>query len=108
MVGVFKGSANMGKRLQALGYVKIETIKDNILSKKGAKIRGHVFHWSYLDNLADKTIFAYKVEKNKDKVFYDGLIQGNVLASYVHLHFASNINFARNLINSCRKYSKHP
>lgn len=104
MVGIFKGSVNMGKRLQALGYVKIETIKDNILSKKGAKIRAHVFHWSYLDNLADKTTFAYKIEKNKDRIFYDGLIQGNVLASYAHLHFASDIKFARNFVDSCRQY----
>lgn len=103
MVGLFKGSVNMGKRLQALGYVKIEAIKDNILSKKGTKTRGHVFHWSYLDNLPDETSFAYKIEKNKDRIFYDGLIQGNVLASYVHLHFASDINFAKNFINKCRQ-----
>lgn len=104
MVGIFKGAVNMGKRLQSLGYVKIEAIKDNILSKKGAKIRGHVFHWSYFDNLPDKTAFAYKIGKNKGRTFYDGLIQGNVLASYAHLHFASDINLARNFINSCRKY----
>lgn len=104
MVGIFKGTVNMGKKLQALGYVKIETIKDNILSKKGAKIRGHVFHWSYLDNLPDKSAFAYKIRKNKDRIFYDGLIQDNVLASYAHLHFASDINFAKNFINSCRHH----
>lgn len=104
MAGVFKGSVNMGNRLQALGYVKIETIKDNILSKKGTKTRGHVFHWSYLDNLSSKSAFAYRIEKNKDRIFYDGLIRNNVLASYSHLHFASNINFAGNFINSCRKY----
>lgn len=104
MAGIFEGSVNMGRRLHGLGYVNIETVKDNILSKKGAKARGHVFHWSYLDNLSKKDNFAYRIKKNTDEVFYDGLIQGNVLASYAHLHFASDISLAKNFIVSCRQY----
>lgn len=106
MAGVFKCAANMGNNLQALGYVKVETIKDNILSKKGKKIRGHVFHWSYLDNLPQSSSFAYRIEKNKDRVFYDGLIMGNVLASYTHLHFASDLSLAENFITNCRQYRR--
>lgn len=103
MAGIFKGSVNMGRRLRGLGYVNIETVKDNILSKSGRKLRGHVFHWSYLDDLEYGTVFAYKVEKNKS-FFCDGLIKGNVLASYAHLHFASDVSLAKNFISSCRKY----
>ncbi len=104
MVGVFKGSVSMAGRLQALGYVNAETVKNNILSKRGAKIRAHIFHWSYLDEIPKDTPFAYRIKKSKDKFFYDGLVKKNVLAGYMHLHFASNINFAKNFIKSCQEH----
>lgn len=102
MAGIFKCSAVMAKRRQALGYIEIEVMKDNILSKRKDKIRAHTFHWSYLESNNDLS-FAYKVRKNQEE-FKDGLIYKNVLASYAHLHFGSNPNFARNFIRSCVKY----
>lgn len=103
MVGIFKCRVNMALRPQGLGYVDVETIKDNILSEKGAKNKAHIFHWSYLDNLRDVS-FAYEIEKDKKRISYDGLVRENVLASYAHLHFASNINLAKNFIQSCKAY----
>ena len=104
MAGVFNCAAVMANKLQALGDIEIEVRKDNILSRKGDKIRAHTFHWSYLKNLSKDTRFAYKVTKGKDRVYEDGLIKENVLASYAHLHFASHINFAKNFIKSCLTY----
>ncbi len=133
MVGIFKGLVKMADRRQALGYVNVETARDNILSKKGARIRGHVFHWSYLDpslgpsfkgigrailsGLKDRKVYplglearpkeypyAYKITKDKDKVFSDGLIKNKVLASYVHLHFASCLDLPKNFIHNCKEY----
>ncbi|OGX60729.1 MAG: hypothetical protein A2471_00855 [Omnitrophica WOR_2 bacterium RIFOXYC2_FULL_45_15] len=104
MAGVFNCAAVMADKRQALGYIEIEVKKDNILSRKGDKIRAHTFHWSYLKNLSKDIRFAYKVTKGKDRVYEDGLIKDNVLASYAHLHFASHINFAKNFIKSCLTY----
>ena len=104
MAGVFDCSAVMADKRQALGYIEIEVKKDNILSRKGDKIRAHTFHWSYLKNLSKDIRFAYKVTKGKDRVYEDGLIKDNVLASNAHLHFASHINFAKNFIKSCLTY----
>ncbi|MCL5674629.1 MAG: cobyrinate a,c-diamide synthase [Candidatus Omnitrophica bacterium] len=106
MPGVFKGNVKMSNKLNTLGYVEIKTIKDNILSKKGDKNKGHIFHWSYLDNIPENTMFAYKISKSNGKTFFDGLIKNNVLASYTHLHFASNPEFAKNFIKSCENYKK--
>lgn len=106
MVGIFPGSVDMAGKLRALGYVNVEIIKDNILSKKGQKNKAHMFHWSYLDRIPETTQFAYRIKKGKDKIFHDGLVNENVLASYTHLHFASNISFARNFVKSCVKYGK--
>jgi len=105
MVGVFKCSVSMGDRLHRMGYVNVRVIKDNILGKEGDRIRAHVFHWSRLVNVPKNSSFAYKIIKDKNNVFYDGLMKRNVLASYAHLHFAANKKFARNFINSCRKFN---
>ena len=106
MVGIFKGSVSMADKLQALGYVNVETLKDNILSKKGNQVKAHMFHWSYLKGTSKSLTLAYKLKKGPNKVFYDGLIKKNALATYTHLHFASNLNFAKNFINSCKKYKE--
>jgi len=104
MVGIFNASSIMGNRLRALGYVNIQVQKNNILSKKGSKVRAHMFHWSYLKQPIKKEQFAYKVKKNKTDITLDGLTKWKTLASYAHLHFASNPIFAKNFINHCSQY----
>lgn len=117
MVGIFKGTVNMGNRLQALGYVNIEVMNDNILSKKGSKLRGHMFHWSYFEDEVRKENFAYRVipafskplrhrESKLRGLGLDGLVKWNVLASYTHLHFASNTGLAKNFIEKCKEWPR--
>ncbi|MBI5417577.1 cobyrinate a,c-diamide synthase [Candidatus Poribacteria bacterium] len=106
MVGVFNASVNMANSKRALGYVEVKTLKNNILSSVGDENRAHVFHWSYLDAVPAKTEYSYALVRNDEPVSFDGLIYKNVLASYVHIHFASNIKFAENFIESCMKYKK--
>lgn len=104
MVGIFNAEVKMGDRLKALGYVNIEVLKSNILSTKGAKARAHVFHWSRLNKGFKKENSAYKVKKDKNNITLDGFIRWSVLASYSHLHFGSDIRFAKNFIRSCFQY----
>lgn len=106
MVGVFDSSVKMNDRMAALGYVNIEVIRNNILSNESVKTRAHVFHWSYLNKLPKKTEFAYKVKKKGRDAVLDGLLKWNVLASYTHLHFGSNIRFAKNFVHNCTIYAK--
>ena len=108
MVGIFKCSVSMEGKLHRMGYVDVQVIKDNILSSKGDKNRAHIFHWSHLANTPSNSSFAYKIIKHKDNVFYDGLTRRNVLASYAHLHFATNKKFVKNFINSCRQFKINP
>lgn len=106
MAGVFDSSVKMNDRLAALGYVDIEVTKRNILSNKASRIRAHVFHWSYLSGLPKKTDFAYRVKKSGREPVMDGLLKWNVLASYAHLHFGANLEFAKNFIRNCSIYAK--
>lgn len=100
--GIFNAKITMGKKRAALGYAALTALRDNILSKKGDKIRAHMFHWSYFTQKPRNNL-AYKCEKNGN-ISYDGLIKKNVLAGYAHLHFAANIKFAQNFIASCVSY----
>ena len=106
MSGVFDFSVKMGKRLSALGYVNVEVFKDNILSNESERIRGHIFHWSYLNREPKKNETVFKVKKKGRGPLLDGFFRWNVLACYTHLHFGSNVKFARNFISNCAAYAK--
>lgn len=108
MVGFIPGKARMQKKLEALGYRTGEVQVDNILAKKGDKVRGHEFHWSRLTGLPEDLPAAYKLSGGKGR---DGrpegfVIQGNMLASYLHLHFAAHPRLARSFVASCRRFKK--
>ena len=103
MAGILDAKIKMGKKRARLGYVNLTTLRDNILSRKGDKIRGHMFHWSYFIQ-APRNKWAYQVYKKGGNVSYDGLVKKNILAGYAHLHFAADIKFAQNFIASCNNY----
>lgn len=108
MCGVLKGSSRMETKRQGLGYIIVKAKSDNILCKRGDSFRAHEFHYSSLLNLPPDTSYAHEVSKKKGAPSkYDGICTDNVLASYAHVHFASNPILAKNFLNSCAK-SPHP
>ncbi len=97
MVGIFPASAKMLQKRKTLGYVSVEVIDDSILAQKGAVIKGHEFHYSEIE-MPDAIKRAYKVTKaSTGDEWLEGYCYKNVLASYVHLHFGSNMEWAKNL-----------
>ena len=108
MTGIFPGIVRMGEGLRMFGYHHIESIHSNIISRKGDKIRGHIFHWSYVENMPKTAISAFKVfkEGREEKFQLDGFSKGNTLASYVHVHFGSGSSWAKRFIDSLSRYQK--
>lgn len=108
MVGIIPGKAQMQKKLEALGYKTGEVQNDNILAKKGDKVRGHEFHWSRLTSLPETLPAAYRLSggKGKEDRAEGFVLPGNVLASYLHLHFAAHPRLARNFVASCRRFKR--
>ena len=98
MVGLIPASTEMKSSLQEMGYREIEAIKDNIILKNGEKARGHVFHYSSLDNWQGKVDCCYQIKESREG--YQSV--SNIMASYVHLHFASNPDIAENLLKRCK------
>lgn len=105
MVGVIPGKAVMQNRRIALGYVEVEVVEDNILSRKGDRYRGHEFHWSALEGTDPALTLCYQISKSLNKSSKrDGFKVHNLLASYTHLHFASYPELARNFVRAMAEY----
>jgi cobyrinic acid a,c-diamide synthase len=88
MAGVFPGTTRMGSRLQAFGYCRGRLLRSALPGRKGAVLRGHLFHWSSYSG-ADDGLYSLKLEKN-GATFPDGLSRGDAFASYLHIHFGTN------------------
>lgn len=102
--GVIPGRCRMGKKRVALGYVTAQVLTDNILAPAGALLRGHEFHYSTREELnVPGFCRAYILEKaGRAAGGEDGLVKGNLLASYVHLHLAGYPQFAARFLANCQ------
>ena len=102
MVGWIPAKTIMQERLQALGYVEVETQQQTILGPAGAKFRGHQFRYSDLQMLGEIS-HAYSLRKRRNgETSSEGYCRGNVVASYVHAHWASNPSLAESFVQACQ------
>jgi cobyrinic acid a,c-diamide synthase len=113
MVGLLPTDAKMCSKLQALGYVEVETQAKTILGGAGARFRGHQFRYSELSpplvpsvpSATRKARTVYSLRRRRgDETSIEGYAVGNVLASYVHAHWASNPSVPRELVASCARF----
>jgi cobyrinic acid a,c-diamide synthase len=107
MVGCFPAHAVMHDRLQALGYVEVETQTGSLLGTAGLRFRGHQFRYSELRLLSGDLASVYTVRRRRGgSVEKEGYAHGNVLASYVHAHWASNPLCAEGFVGACHAYAQ--
>ena len=101
MVGVIPGEAVMRDRLQALGYVEVETRDTTLLGPSGLRFRGHQFRYSdfHLQSEIDQ-LYTTRRRLNGESLC-EGYRVGNTLASYVHAHWASNPQVAQGFVYAC-------
>lgn len=103
LAGVFPAPARMLPRRQALGYREVTMTAATPLGPAGTVARGHEFHYSELAMPA-AVARAYRLaDRSGQPCGEEGYLQGNVLGSYVHLHFASNPRLAENFVAACRR-----
>lgn len=100
MVGLVPGWSVMTRTLARMGYVEVEFYQDTILGPKGMRLRGHEFHWSEMEG--DLSSPANRIVS--PDLRNEGHVNGNIFASYVHLHFGTDPSLAMNFISSCRKW----
>ncbi|MEV6009027.1 cobyrinate a,c-diamide synthase [Streptomyces sp. NPDC051976] len=97
MCGVLDAAAAMGERL-TLGYREAVALGDNILAAAGTRVRGHEFHRTQLTPGAGASP-AWGFARPERRV--EGFAQGNVHASYLHVHWAAEPSLARRFVESC-------
>ena len=105
MVGLFDGEAVMKPKLQALGYVEVETQCPTLLGAAGLRFRGHQFRYSELVGQTGPAAYSIRTRRSANAL-REGWTAHNVLASYVHAHWASNEMAARGFVESCTAFAR--
>ena len=104
LVGLLPFETQMTPKFKRLGYIRTTIKEDCLLAQKGAQFRGHAFHYSEIkddENVqCDKVFLIRGTREQKDRL--EGYCVNGVLASYVHQHFASNLNSIENIKRYCK------
>jgi len=104
LAGLFPTFAVMGRKRAALGYREVELSADTILGIRGERLKGHEFHYSYLEEMPGGVERVYRVSRPGETWVAEGFVKGRCLASYIHLHFGSFPEQGRFFVETCRGY----
>lgn len=101
LVGALPGWCAMGDSLR-MGYREAESLHAGLLGEAGLKLRGHEFHYSHWE-LSDPQQAIYRIAPRtaREGTTLDGYFEGNLQASYVHLHFSQNPHLAEHFVQKC-------
>ncbi|RXA16702.1 Ni-sirohydrochlorin a,c-diamide synthase [Methanosarcina sp. MSH10X1] len=104
MVGALPGHTVMGQTRVVSYNIGILT-KDCLIGKKGNSFKGHEFHHSEIREIPEDAEFAITLSRGTGiKHDKDGLISGNTLGSYAHLHGVAYRELAGSLVEAARKF----
>ena len=92
MAGLLPVKVRMLPRLKRLGYAAATLREACIWGQAGASLRGHEFHYSEIADNAEPAGWRsiYDVTYRDGTTKKEGLWNGRVLASYVHIHLGSS------------------
>jgi cobyrinic acid a,c-diamide synthase len=102
MAGLIVGEAIMQPKLSALGYVEVETAKDTLLGPAGQRFRGHQFRYSRFETREPPGQYRLHTRRT-GAIAHEGYGRDNLLASYVHAHWASNPALAEAFVRACAR-----
>jgi cobyrinic acid a,c-diamide synthase len=103
MVGLLPLAVVMTEKLTRFGYTQIEFTQDCLLGKQGTITRGHSFHYSHCTPTQDiSTVYRtkYTLSGREER---EGYQCGNVLGSYLHLHFLANPSIAESFVRHAQR-----
>lgn len=106
MCGVIDGTATMTKKLQTVGYVTAEILRDCVIGKAGDKIHAHEFHFSTAETSEEEIFHCTRLRTGKE--YLAGAVKKNIVASYLHIHFAGFPSAAKNFVDACNRFVFRP
>ena len=102
LAGIFPFSIEMTGKLVQFGYVTVTLTRNCLLGPSGTILRGHSFHYSRITIMAAPET-CYRVEYSlSEREEAEGYMTGNVLASYIHLHFRASPHVAKSFVELAR------
>ena len=107
MVGIFPGTASLKKRFDHSGYYQAELMENTVLGRKGKSIRGHLFYQTDISSPIDDGSRAFRMFQYGEKSILDGFVKNNVIASFMHIHFATDITWLSNFIKKCCQFREN-
>jgi cobyrinic acid a,c-diamide synthase len=106
MAGLIPGVTRMTDKLAALGYRHATALGRNLLADGGEVLRGHEFRYStwVRDVPVADTDIAWQVQGTRVQAPADsgGFSSGNLLASYIHIHFGQRPGIAGRFVDELR------
>jgi cobyrinic acid a,c-diamide synthase len=103
MVGVLPAAVRMRAHGLTLGYAEVTLAEPSLLGPAGAVVRGQEFHASTLGPVPADVRRVYRVRTPAGAERAEGYHIGGTLASYLHLHFASNPSVATAFVDACAR-----
>ena len=108
MAGILPFGVQMTERLVHFGYNEVSFTRDCMLGPAGKKARGHSFHYSRIIE-AGPIERVYKTRNSMTgREEPEGFSIGNVLASYIHLHFLSSPGLSDTFVKHVQNAKARP
>jgi len=106
MSGVLPITVELGRRPAGHGYQMVTVDRENPFYPVGTELRGHEFHYSRVVDTEEPVVnTAFDVRRGSGALAgRDGLVQGNVLATYLHLHARGTPQWAAGLVRKAADY----
>jgi cobyrinic acid a,c-diamide synthase len=100
MVGLIPVCSRLTDTRLTLGYRQVRARSNGPLLGRGQQVKGHEFHWSQLADAVPAVDAAYEILDQGGR--REGFQRGSVLASYIHLHLASDPRLAPHFVAACQ------
>ncbi len=105
MAGALPVVFAFGAKPQGHGYTVLETVEQNPFFSVGENLRGHEFHYTYMQSSPEGLSFAFRVHRGHGfDGERDGLCHGNVLACYTHVHTLGTESWAPSLLRAATRF----
>jgi cobyrinic acid a,c-diamide synthase len=105
MAALIPGAARMSGKLAALGYRYATALRPNLLADGGQTLRGHEFRystWECETPLGSAAAWTVRGIHDTAVPYPAGYVSGNLLASYLHVHFGQSPDIAKRFVDRLR------
>jgi len=104
MAGLIPGRTRMAGSLQSFGYKQLTAVRETLLCAAGDQGRAHEFHHSLWDGESARP--AWDCRNLRGEGSLQGHAEGNLLASYAHLHFGGMPTWAATWVAKMRAWQR--